>query len=100
MPSVRLYLGWVCFLEALACGAQGWFGPGRAAVGVGDWSCRVGSAHRTELPEGFFTVATEVLGRWRRVDQTSLLPPIVQLLYFFLGFFFFFFLISWTLKHA
>lgn len=34
-------------------------------------------------------MTTELLGRWRRVDQTNLLPPIVQLLYFFWGFFFF-----------
>lgn len=46
----------------------------------------------------FFTVATELLGRWRRVDQTNLLPPIVQLLYFFQ--YFVLLLISWTLKHV
>lgn len=70
--------------------STGWFSPGHAAAGQDE---------HTGLSslKDFFTVATELLGRWRRVDQTNLLPPIVQLLYFFWGFFF---LISWTLKHA
>lgn len=47
-------------------------------------SCVVGSVHRTKLPERFATVATELLGRWGRADQTDLLPLIVRLLYLFL----------------
>lgn len=42
VPSVQFYLGWVCFLEALACGAGGWFSPGHAAVGAGDLELHIG----------------------------------------------------------
>lgn len=55
---------------------------------VESWPCgrrRLGAAwwdqHRTELPVRFATMALELLGRWGRADQTTLLPLIIRLLY-------------------
>lgn len=46
----------------------------------------------------FFHCGHRIAWQVRRVDQTNLLPPIVQLLYFFQ--YFVLLLISWTLKHV